>query len=359
MSHRTYLAVVMLAALILLTLTAVSTSYTLAAGPLPPGDASRGAYIVQANGGCGCHQGQAGAFAGGQKFEGPFGVVYARNITPDKETGIGNWTDEQVAGAIRTGMDNQGKTLFPVMPYPYFSGMADQDVADLVAFLRTLPPIKNAVPEDQLKGPVPPFTPRAAPPATAPTSGVARGAYLVNGISLCVLCHTPSLPNGQPDMSKFLAGGFNAETGAVEPNITPDDATGIGTWSQEQIFIELKTGVKPGGSHVQGLMAAQVDGGYKNLTEQDGFAIAAYLKTVPPVGNPSAAPNVTTGGSLGSATGGAPPAAAPSSPVGQPPSTLPTTGGSSVDVQVLLAMALGGLVLLVLGWVLARRLARS
>ena len=139
-------------------------------------------------------------------------MVHSRNITPDPETGIGKWTDQQVINAIRTGRDNQGKMLFPDMPYTTFSGMSDQDAADLVAFIRSVPPIKNAVPEDQLKFPVPPFTAPAPPPAVAPASGVARCTYLVNHVSNCIECHTPTTATGAPDLTKLLAGGFNVLT---------------------------------------------------------------------------------------------------------------------------------------------------
>jgi mono/diheme cytochrome c family protein len=276
-----------------------SASVAFSAGPpTVTGDATRGAYVFSAAAGCDCHTTQAGLLAGGMKFTGPFGTVYSRNITQDQDTGIGGWTDQQIMDAIRTGKDDEGMQLFPIMPYAAYSGMSDQDVADLVAYLRTVPPIKNDVPENQLNIPVPPFTPPAAPPATAPTSGTERGAYLVNHVADCGGCHTPSKADGSPDLSKMLAGNFTPDLGLV-PNITPDNATGIGTWTTDQIVTLLHTGKMAEGGQVTGAMAGVIQSGLKNLSDADAQAIAAYLKTVPAVKNtpaPQVAP--TTGGTF-------------------------------------------------------------
>ncbi|MFQ5854321.1 MAG: c-type cytochrome [Anaerolineae bacterium] len=141
---------------------------------------------------------------------------------------------------------------------------------------------------------MPSFQPLAPPPAVAPTEGVARGEYLVNTISHCGDCHTPRNPDGSPDMSRFLAGGFNPELGVV-PNITPDEETGIGKWTEQHIAALLHTGKRPDCSQVEGVMAALVQGGYKEMTEADALAIAAYLKTVPAVNNvPQAPPALPT-----------------------------------------------------------------
>ncbi len=259
------------------------------------GDATRGAYIFAAAAGCGCHMGQAGFLAGGQEYDlGPLGKVYARNITSDPETGIGNWSEADIVTAIRTGKTPDGKLLFPVMPYMTFSGMADQDAYDLAAFIKTAPPIKNTVPADQLTIEAPPFNPPAAP-ATAPTEGVARGEYLVKNVSDCSGCHTPTDAQGAPLPGKFLAGSF--VEGEVTANITPDEATGIGKWTEAEIANLLATGKRPDGSAVTGLMLQVVEGGFSKLTDADRLAIAAYLKTVPAVNNVPQAPQLpATGG---------------------------------------------------------------
>lgn len=302
--HRFAKIVPLTLAIAIMAFAALSAS---AAPPATPaaqeGNPERGAYILSLAAGCGCHMGQAGFLAGGEKFEGPFGVVYASNITPDPETGIGNWSDQEIIDAIRLGKTPDGTQLYPVMPYPVFSNMADQDVRDLVAFLRTVEPVENEVPLRELEAAVPPFEPRQPAPAEAPTEGVDRGAYIVNAIAHCGDCHTPRTPQGAPDMSKMLAGAV--VEGQVAPNITPHDATGIGTWSEEEIASLLRTGQRPDGSEVGGLMKLSVDGGYSNMTESDALAIAAYLKTVPAVANTVEAPEAeapeempTTGGEV-------------------------------------------------------------
>src|SRR5690242_19489321 len=175
-----------------------------------PGNAAHGKYVFQLAGCAGCHGADLGGWREaspsdtpathpGEMFSGPFGHVPARNISQDKETGIGDWTDEQIADAIRNGRDDQGDQLFPTMPYGHFHFLSDQDTADLVAFLRTIPAVDQDVPERELTGPDP--KPLALPPAPAqaPTSGVERGGYIVNAMAGCGDCHTAMGPNG-PDM---------------------------------------------------------------------------------------------------------------------------------------------------------------
>jgi LPXTG-motif cell wall-anchored protein len=258
------------------------------------GDPTRGAYIFAAAAGCGCHITDKGFLAGGAEYDlGPAGKVYSRNITSDPETGIGNWSEADIVNTIRTGKTPDGQQLFPIMPYATFSGMADQDAYDLAAFIKTVPAVKNEVPKDQLNIPVPPFTPRQAP-ATAPTDGTARGEYLVQNVSDCSGCHTPTDANGAPDMSKFLAGA--PIEGQLSANITPDNDTGIGAWTEAQIAELLKTGKRPDGSSVGGLMLQVVEGGFSKLTDADRLAIAAYLKTIPAVNNVPTAPQLPATG---------------------------------------------------------------
>ncbi|MBI3943633.1 MAG: hypothetical protein HY326_11525, partial [Chloroflexi bacterium] len=133
------------------------------------------------------------------------------------------------------------------------------------------------------------FTPRQPPPATAPADSVARGAYLVNSVSLCGDCHTPQNADGSPNMAQLLAGNYSPDTGLV-PNITPDNDTGIGKWTVDQIATLLRTGKKPDGKMVTGLMALQLQGGYNQMTVADATAIGQYLKTIPPVKNTPQAP---------------------------------------------------------------------
>ena len=266
-----------------------------------PAEIARGKYVFGATGGCGCHTESGNPpkppNSGGRKYEGPFGTVYSSNITPDPTTGIGNWTDEQIIAAIRLGRRPKGERLVPVHPYTVFNGMTAEDLKALVAFLRTVRPVNRPTPSKKL---VPlfeslalpawlaAFAPRETPPASAPTSGVARGEYLVRAVAHCGECHSPRTLTQATDNSRFLGGNPKGPEGAAMPNITPDPDTGIGKWSEEEIAEYLGSGNKPDGDVAGGLMAEVIEGnlaGYKDLTKADRLAIARYLKTIPPVKN--------------------------------------------------------------------------
>ena len=259
---------------------------------------ARGKYVFGAAAGCGCHTAAKQPLnAGGRKYDGPFGTVYSSNITPDPTTGIGKWTDEQIITATRSGRRPNGERLIPVHPYTVFNGMAEQDLKDVVAYLRSVPPINRATPAKKISVPMfesvflpawlAAFAPRETPPATAPTSGVARGEYLVRAVGHCGECHTPRGVTYATDNSRFLGGTQKGPEGDPVPNITPDKDTGL-KWSEDEIADYLETGNKPDGDVAGGLMAEMIEGtaaGYKHLTKQDRLAIAKYLKTIPAVRN--------------------------------------------------------------------------
>jgi mono/diheme cytochrome c family protein len=266
--------------------------------PPSAADVARGRYVFGATGGCGCHtvpKGQPNA--GGRKYEGAFGTVYSSNITPDRETGIGGWTDEQIITAIRLGRRPNGERLLPVHPFPVFNGMAEEDLRAIVAFLRTTKPVtrrpepKKLVPLFEsvfLPAWLAAFAPRETPPPKAPTTGVARGEYLVKAVGHCGECHTPRTMTMATDNSRFLAGTPKGPEDQAMPNITPDRETGIGKWSVEEIADYLGSGNKPDGDVAGGLMAEVIEGtlaGYKDLGKADLLAIAQYLKTIPPIRN--------------------------------------------------------------------------
>jgi mono/diheme cytochrome c family protein len=233
--------------------------------------------------------------SGGRRYEGPFGVVYSTNITPDRQTGIGGWTDEQIITAIRLGRRPDGERLIPVHPYPVFNGMAEDDLLALVAYLRTVPAVDRPKQPKQISVPLfesvflpawlAAFAARLEPPPVAPTSGLARGQYLVQAVSHCGECHTPRGMTMAVDNSRFLAGNPKGPDGDPVPNITPDKETGL-TWSEEEIAAYLGSGNKPDGDVAGGLMGEVIQGtsaGYKDLTQADRLAIAQYLKSVPPI----------------------------------------------------------------------------
>jgi mono/diheme cytochrome c family protein len=267
--------------------------------PASAAEVARGRYIFGATGGCGCHTVPKGpANAGGRRYDGPFGAVYATNITPERETGIGTWTDEQIITAIRLGRRPNGERLLPVHPFTVFNGMAADDLKDLVAFLRSVPPVNRANQAKRITMPLfesvflpgwlAAFAPRETPPQKAPMAGLARGEYLVRAVGHCGECHTPRTVTMATDNRRFLAGNPTGPEDQAMPNITPDRDTGIGAWSVEEIADYLGTGNKPDGDVAGGLMAEVIDGtlaGYKDLTEADRLAIAQYLKSIPAVRN--------------------------------------------------------------------------
>ena len=259
---------------------------------------TKGQYIFALAGGCACHTEPKGIqHAGGRAFPVPFGTVYSTNITQDKETGLGDWTDQQISDAIVKGTRPDGSRVLPVMPYEAYSGMAQDDLKALIAYLRTLKPVKKAPP--QMKSWVPfnrslgvplwlkLFGNFSSPLAQAPQEGIERGRYLVEHVSLCIDCHTPRNFIGVPNRSMYLAGAGKkiGPLGQAVPNITPDKDTGISEWKREDITGVLLTGTKPDLDNIQGLMAEVIEQGYKHMTKQDALAIADYVKSVRPIKN--------------------------------------------------------------------------
>lgn len=236
--------------------------------------------------------------AGGRAFDlGPAGILLTRNLTADEETGLGSWTDEQIRLAIKTGVDKEGKVLFPVMPYHVYNGMADADLDAVVAYLRSVGAIKNEVPPRTISTEGFPSLPyQTGIVAPDPSDKAARGAYLVNSVMGCTDCHTPVDPTtGAPQMDKYLAGRqpYEGPWGIVYGgNITPDDETGIGTWSEEEIQRAIITGVGKDGRRLI-LMPWFA---YSALTAEDADAVAYYLKNVlPAVKNEIPAPALNEG----------------------------------------------------------------
>lgn len=258
--------------------------------------AARGQYIFAVAGCSACHTVPKGTpHAGGRAFPIPFGKVYATNITQDKETGIGSWSDKEIRDSIVKGIRPNGERLIPVMPYEAYSGMAEEDLKVLIVYLRTLDPVRkeNLRPKVYVSLFRPLVTPLwlklfgrfSNPPAKAPKSGVERGRYLVEHVSLCADCHTPRNLLMAPRRALYLAGSKVGILGEEIPNITPDKETGIGEWSRSDIAELLLTGTKPDLDNVQGLMAEVIEAGFKQMKKEDALAIADYLKSVPPIFN--------------------------------------------------------------------------
>jgi mono/diheme cytochrome c family protein len=258
----------------------------------------RGQYIFSLAGGCACHSPPKGTpYAGGREFPIPMAKVYSTNLTADKETGLGNWSDQQIRDAITRGIRPDGERLLPVMPYEAYSGMAEEDLKALIAYLRTLKPVRkeNLRPKVYVSFFRPVVTPLwlklfgrfSNTPAKAPKSGIERGRYLVEHVSLCGDCHTPRNFMGVPKRALSLAGAKKGQgfLNAEVPNITPDKETGIGDWKREDVAGLLLTGTKPDLDNVQGLMAEVTEAGFKHMKKEDALAIADYLKSIPAVKN--------------------------------------------------------------------------
>jgi mono/diheme cytochrome c family protein len=224
------------------------------------------------------------------------GTVVAANITPDADTGIGLWTDGEKIRAIREGIDKHGRVLFPMMPYPGYRNMSDEDVQALVAYLNSLPPVKNLLVDTILNFPVGLMikgVPRPAGPVPPPerSNRLAYGQYLVT-MAGCGDCHTP-LKRGQPVEGQAFAGGrvFAANAGTVvSANITPDTETGIGKWSEEfflKKFYDYKDYVEHGPPQISSRKSFTLMP-WLNLSQmppEDLGAIYTYLKTLKPVHN--------------------------------------------------------------------------
>ena len=241
------------------------------------------------SGGCGCHMNRdLGGLAGGNEFTVTTGTVYASNLTPDKETGIGDWTAEQVATVLLTGVDDEGKQLHPVMPYKIFSVLSQQEALAVGTYLLAQKPVANEVPERKLSEEPAAFTPTEASPAEAPTDSVARGHEIVT-IANCAGCHTPKNADGTMNPDMMLAGA-PLRGDEIAANITPDEETGIGKWTEDEIAVFMRTGKESDGSQIEGAMAQQIERRFSKLTEADAKAIAAYLKSIPAVKNTPKAP---------------------------------------------------------------------
>jgi len=230
------------------------------------------------------------AFAGGMTMKEVFGTWTSPNITPDPDTGIGKWTDEQITVAVRDGVRPDGSKIHPIMPWPGYRNMTDDDARALTAFLRAQKPIVNKIEPNQLPPmdlPLPP--PNRVDPKDDP---VGHGAYLAS-LMHCVACHTPMTEKG-PDFSRAFAGGMEMTmppemadfvTGELlSSNITSDPETGIGKWSEDDLVKLIKTMTKPDGKPVMGPMALYAPL-WSQLSDEDARAVAKFVKTIPPVKN--------------------------------------------------------------------------
>jgi mono/diheme cytochrome c family protein len=235
--------------------------------------------------------------AGGRPFDlGPAGLLYTRNLTPDKETGLGDWTDAEIENAIRIGVSRDGRRLHPVMPYLSYYGLATEDMQAIIAYLRSIPAVENEVEDTGLTGEgiAPELILPEELPATAPQDDpVALGEYLVRQVMVCGDCHTPLDENtGAPMVeTHLLAGGqpYEGPWGIVYGgNITPHEVTGIGEWTDEEITRVIREGVRTDGRRL--VLMPWED--YAVITDDDLAGVIAYLRSIPAVDNEIPAPAI-------------------------------------------------------------------
>jgi mono/diheme cytochrome c family protein len=265
----------------------------------------RGRYLVETAAYCGiCHhaRGSDGRMIPGMELAGgrvmilneirmvvpdiPPGDIraVAPNITPDPETGIGRWTDTQIATAIREGRRPDGTNIGPPMPVNLYRRLSDSDLTAMVTYLRTVPPKYNVIPRSSYPFPVDPYGPPIDHVADPPDNPVARGAYLAGPLAHCIDCHTPAVNVVQRDWTRTGAGGmpFQGPSGiVVSPNITPNkEHGGIGDWTDQQIRDTLTKGVAPDGRPLLPAMMARAPV-FSRFTDGDMSDLIAYLRSLP------------------------------------------------------------------------------
>jgi mono/diheme cytochrome c family protein len=250
----------------------------------------RGTYLVKGPVACGnCHTQQTPQgpvedreLAGGLVLPAEGFQVITPNITQDKETGIGAWTDEQIIAAIREGKRPDGSIIGPPMPITQHRNLSDDDAKAIVAYLRSVKPVSSKIARNTYPFPLPPAW---GPPVTSVAAvsiddPVKYGAYLAGPVAHCIVCHSARDERGVPDPVHNLGTGGVEIKGAwgvsVSANITP---THLKDWTDDQIKTLVKTGIRPDGKHILPPMGIYY---YANISDRDLTAIVAYLRTLPP-----------------------------------------------------------------------------
>lgn len=266
-----------------------------------PGSADpveRGAYLARVGNCVVCHTADpddsTDFLAGGKAIESPFGTFYGTNITPHPEHGIGDWTEEELARSLREGVGADGEHLYPSFPYTSFTGMTDPDIADLYAFLQSVPAVDR---ENQ---------PHDISWIAGFRRGLAvwkalnfqewrfevdpdrdeewnRGAYLSRAVAHCSECHSPRTVTGGIIEEFRYAGTPEGADGEKVPNITPHEDTGLTGWSERNLMRYLQIGMMPDGDFAGGSMAEVISEGTSYLTDDDRRALVRYILSLEPI----------------------------------------------------------------------------
>jgi len=251
---------------------------------------AHGKALVEAGDCASCHTADpAKPFAGGKRIDTPFGGIYSPNLTPDRETGIGGWSDADFYGALRYGLDPDGSRYYPAFPYPYFTKLTRPDIAAIRAYLATLAPFESEAPPPELRFPLNFrvvmrawnylfLRPGILEPDQSKGTDWNRGRYLVEGLGHCGACHTPKNIFGADKRGQAYAGGY--VQGWFAPRLDAAERSGLKSWSIDDVTEYLKSG-RNGKSHADGLMAEVVVNSTSKMSDGDVHAIAVYLKSLP------------------------------------------------------------------------------
>ena len=263
---------------------------------------ARGEYLTRAGDCIGCHTARGGVpYAGGRGIETPFGTVYAPNLTPDPQTGLGNWSASDFWRALHNGRSRDGRLLYPVFPYPNYTRVVRADSDAMYAYLRSLPPTVQPSPAHALDFPFNLqaslavwraiyFRPGVHVADPAKPAEWNRGAYLVEGLGHCNACHSSRNALGAPVGPLDLAGGLIPVQNWYAPSLTAVDESSVAHWDVRDVVALLKTGVSPRGA-VLGPMSEVVLNSTQYLSDADLVAMTTYLKALPVVRSaPEAAP---------------------------------------------------------------------
>jgi mono/diheme cytochrome c family protein len=264
--------------------------------PAAPPDvqqAARGAYLARAGNCMACHTERGGQpYAGGRPIATPFGTVYAGNLTPDPQTGLGAWSPSHFRRAVRDGRSRDGRLLYPAFPYNHYTRLSDADADALFAYLRTLPPVHQPNRPHQLRWPFSTqpalavwralyFRPGRYEPLAQRTAEWNRGAYLVQGLGHCAACHTSRNALGATRDLMDLSGGLIPMQNWYAPSLTASNEAAVRDWAVDDVVALLQHGSSPRGS-VLGPMAEVVLHSTQHLDAADLQAMALFLKSLPP-----------------------------------------------------------------------------
>ena len=280
---------------------AIILGLALAAAPLAARAADadavkRGEYLFTAADCSSCHTDEkrnGAPLAGGPPLVTPFGIFFGPNITPDRMTGIGGWSEAQFHDALRSGIDEHGRYLYPVFPFTSFTHLTDADISDLHAYLMAQKPVAQPNRPHEVSVPFGFrslliawrtlfFDEGPLPDAPAQSDEWKRGRYLAEAVAHCQECHTPRNFLGALETSRAYSGNPHGPDRQNAPNITQDKETGIADWSVDDLVALLDSGQKPDYDYV-GSGMAQVVKGTGALNEADKHAIAVYIKSLPPI----------------------------------------------------------------------------